>query len=597
MTDTPAEFVPRVGLRGWLAAHPRLTLYAVALVARLALGLLFRQPGYTDAYYYSDLAAALHDGRGFTDDFIWNYLTPSTHAIGNPGGTYWFPLTAIIMWLGQSVLGATFFASQLPNMLISAALAPLAYGLTRNIADYAAPYSDDPIVRAKAASRIAGLAGLLAAFPTIYAPYFSLPDNFAPYAIFGYGALRLGGLSFVAKALRPRVLYAAGAGLCAGLAFLTRADGLLLLPVFAVVGIFSTAEEQRRREAKVGESSRVLSPLVPPFATFVVTIFSFALVATPWLVRNVALSGQLSPGGAAKTIFLRRYDDLFSATKTLDLAYLLNQRDPTADWGIGALVLSKIVALWQNGLLVGRPTLFLMLPLLLIGLLARPKGGGARLWRRQEWLGFVVYGGLMWVGLSLVFTFPSARGSIFHSGTALLVPIYVACALGLDHTAGWVSRKARNPARAATIRAKRYGQIAIGTAVVVSVVWSVILARGWDGQYTALRQAGDWVAANAAPETRTFTDREGRRVPLVMMADPPAYDYANHAPSIAISSDPLAVNRTLAQKYGAAYIIVQFNFYTPSLAPFLDDTPPPGFTLVHSFGEDTATVRIYRITG
>jgi hypothetical protein len=48
-----------------------IALYAVALVVRALLILLYADPAYPDAYYYVDVARALHAGQGFNLDVIW----------------------------------------------------------------------------------------------------------------------------------------------------------------------------------------------------------------------------------------------------------------------------------------------------------------------------------------------------------------------------------------------------------------------------------------------------------------------------------------------------------------------------------------------
>ncbi len=60
------------GLSKWFgpAHRPYWLLLRLALLVRLATALLFHQPGYTDAYYYSNVAESLWRGQGFREDYI-----------------------------------------------------------------------------------------------------------------------------------------------------------------------------------------------------------------------------------------------------------------------------------------------------------------------------------------------------------------------------------------------------------------------------------------------------------------------------------------------------------------------------------------------
>ena len=48
-----------------------------------------------DADYYYANAVNIASGKGFTENFIWNYLE-NPKGITHPSFTYWMPLTSII---------------------------------------------------------------------------------------------------------------------------------------------------------------------------------------------------------------------------------------------------------------------------------------------------------------------------------------------------------------------------------------------------------------------------------------------------------------------------------------------------------------------
>jgi hypothetical protein len=99
---------------------------------------------------------------------------------------------------------------------------------------------------------------------------------------------------------------AALAGLLAGLAYLTRVDGLILLAVPGLVGFW-----QRPRLQAVW-------PLALKAGLLMLALFGLAV--SPWVARNLAVTGQLFPGGGLKVLFWREYNDFFSFSKPLDLA-------------------------------------------------------------------------------------------------------------------------------------------------------------------------------------------------------------------------------------------------------------------------------------
>jgi 4-amino-4-deoxy-L-arabinose transferase-like glycosyltransferase len=555
------------------AYRPYLALFAGGLLFRLLLGLLFGQPGYADAYYYSNVAEALWQGHGFREDYIWNYLArplPDS-LLHNPSSTYWMPLTSVLIYLAYLVGGGpSFFASQIPNILISAALAPLAFYLCTDIFG-----RDD-----ERGQRYGWVSGLLIIFCGPYAPRFALPDNFAPYALFSSAFLIC---SYKALRLPPKqepasLRWMALAGLCAGLAYLTRVDGLILLAATFLTWLIY--RYLLRQPTALGLGGLGLMVLV------------FGLTLAPWLAHNLAATGQIFPGGGLKVLFWREYNDFFSYTKPLDLPYYLNQTDPSSNWGIGPLLLSKLDALYQNIQVIGLGALF-MLPLFVVGLFTRLPHSelpvveqssalstqhSALLWRRAEFLPFVIYALLLYLAMSLAFTFPSTRGSVFHSSGGLLPFIYVICLVGLDQAIRWLSKISRPKAERA--RRRSYSMIIVGAYALISIGFALILRNGWDNDYNELKTVGNWMTTNAPSDA------------VIMVPDAPAYWYVNHRTALAITSDPLPVNLELARRYGVRYFLYQPNHAGVAyLEELYKQRGAPGYTLVATLGD----LQIYQL--
>src|SRR5215510_4572861 len=132
-----------------------LGLFGLAGLVRLLAAWPQQQPNYMDAAYSYVNALNLISGRGFVEDFVWNYL-------GQPGlppqpsHLYWMPLTSILAWLGMVVGGVSYRAAQIPFVILSTLLAPLTYWITYTLTG----------------QRWFGwLAGLLAVFSGFYFPY------------------------------------------------------------------------------------------------------------------------------------------------------------------------------------------------------------------------------------------------------------------------------------------------------------------------------------------------------------------------------------------------------------------------------------------
>ncbi|MEI6047074.1 MAG: hypothetical protein WCS37_22255, partial [Chloroflexota bacterium] len=314
---------------------------------------------------------------------------------------------------------------------------------------------------------------------------------------------------------------------------------------------------------------------------------TFGLTLLPWLSRNLTDTGQLFPGGGLKTLFLREYDDFFSYTKPLDLPYYLNQTDLSPTWGIGPLLGSKLDALFQNLLLVGRGTLFFMAPLFLLGFFSRNFQSDTSasnikplfLGLQAEFLPFTIYLVTLYLAMSLVFTFPSTRGSVFHSSGGLLPFLYLVILAGLDRFIAWLGTISRP--KAGLARRRTYSLMILAAALIMSVSFTFGLANGWNRDYSELKLVGAWLSENGVADA------------LVMAPDVPAYYYVNHRPAIVITNEPLPVNLELARRYGARYFILQPNHAPASLAELFAKKTAPGFRLVAELGE----VQLYRLEG
>lgn len=101
-------------------------LFGVSLIFRLATAAWASQPWYPDAAYYFDVAKNLATGHGFTEDFIFIYLTP-TKSVVHPSNFYWMPLTSIIIAPFLALFGTSWRIAEIPITLLSTFLPLFTY--------------------------------------------------------------------------------------------------------------------------------------------------------------------------------------------------------------------------------------------------------------------------------------------------------------------------------------------------------------------------------------------------------------------------------------------------------------------------------------
>jgi hypothetical protein len=475
-------------------------LLVLALLVRLLTAWLVAQPGYTDAYYYAVGAQQLHAGQGFAEPFIWNYLDTPERVL-HPGYSYWMPLASIVGWLGLAALGDSFRAMQAPFILLSALLPLVAYVIAWDLTGK---------------RRHALLAGLLAIVPGFYSHVLILPESFAPFALAGSLCLWAAG-----RGLRSQhPLWFGLAGLAAGFCHLARADGLLLMVV-----AFLAAAFQPLLRSGLGE------PRPPRAASAVVMATGYLLVMGPWFVRNWRVLGTPLPGAGISTLFLTTYDDMFAYSQTPTLESYLA-------WGWGEILGSKIDALWLNLQRLWAENLLIFLaPFTAVGLW----------WLRRDRLlwPFFVYLPLLFLTMTVAFTFPGVRGGMFHSGGALLPSFFAVTGPGLEVILRWIARRRKSwhvrsawPVFAAGL---------VGLALLFTLLTlgrGGLLSGDWNQRDAEYGVIGEWLADAGATET------------TVMVGNAPGFAWHTGRPAIAIPNEPLDTILEVADRYGAAYLVL-----------------------------------------
>ncbi len=498
------------GMKGRIVWRDMTLVLILAFAIRLALVLPQAQPGYMDAYYYTVGAQQLAAGRGFTEPFIWNYLD-DPQGIPRPSHQYWMPLPSILAALSMRVFGANFRAAQVPFVLLSALLAVIAYAIAWQTA---------------ANRRHAWAAALFAIFSGFFVPVWPMPETFAPFAVFGAIGLWAAG-----KGERWGLI----AGACAGLAHLTRADGVLLLLSILFVTALNRGTMILRARSGLW------------------MVLGYAVVMSPWLMHNWAATGRLLSMAGAKTLFLTTYDDLYSFGKALDLPTYLA-------WGAGNILRSKLEGLWANLLtLVAVDGLVFLAPLAVVGL-----------WQRRRDAVFraaMVYGAALYLVMSLAFTFPGVRGGMFHSSAALLPFAFAAAMLGLDVAVDWVA--ARRATWNATIARRVFTWGLVTFAIAFSSVIYLSRVRGWNQSDAVYGAIGARLA--------------GQPSLVVMVNDPPGYFYHTGQPAIAIPNGDVDMLLAAARRYGAGWVALDANYPAALAGLYGRPQSDPRLVLVETF--------------
>src|SRR5260370_7203833 len=101
-------------------------LLGISLIFRIATAVWASQPWYPDAAFYFDVDKNLATGHGFTEDFIFTYITPVTSVV-HPSNLYWMPLTSIIIAPFLALFGTSWHIAQIPIILLSVPLPLFTY--------------------------------------------------------------------------------------------------------------------------------------------------------------------------------------------------------------------------------------------------------------------------------------------------------------------------------------------------------------------------------------------------------------------------------------------------------------------------------------
>jgi hypothetical protein len=479
-----------------------LGLVVVALVAALQTS-----PGYMDADYYYAGGLQLVTGHGFTEPYLWNYLD-NPAGLPHPSYAYWMPLASLLAAAGASIFGPGSWSAARTGFLLIVAMIP---PLTAAVACSFTSRRD-----------LALTSGLLAVFPAFYLVFLPTTDTFGLYILFG-------GLFFLVLGRKVSSLNPFLLGLLAGLMHLARADGLLwlLVALFSVVYIYPKPSQRRGLYL---------------FSSLLLTLTGYLLVMGPWFLRNYAIFGTPLASGGSKMLWLTSYDQLFSYPASQ--ITFSNWRDS----GLGAILRVRSWALGLNmaNALAVQGEIFL-LPLAGVGFWHFRKDRRVQV-AALAWLSTLA-------AMTIAFPFAGARGGFFHSGAAVQTIWWVLAPAGLERVIAWGSRKRRwDAAQAGTLF--RSALVVLAVLMTAVIVYGRVIGGG-GGQAWGQEK-------NAYSQIRTFLVSYGMSgEDIVMVANPPGFYLASGNPAIALPDGNVNTLLTVAQRYGAKYVILE-EISTPS---------------------------------
>lgn len=492
-----------------MKAPTYLGLFLLGLIIFL-IGAQFQTvPGYMDAEYYYAGGVRLVEGKGFTEEILWNYLD-DPQGIPHPSHNYWMPLISILSAFGMWVFGQSQFSTARGFFILVAAALPvvtaaLSYSLTGK-------------------RGMAIVAGILATFPGFYLPYLTTTDAFSVYMLFGGLFLLLMRNSWDGVSLSYPPVASFLLGLLAGLMHLTRVDGVLWF-FLALLVIWLQAR-------KIIQPGRL-------FILFGLCVFGYLLVMGPWMARNYMTLGVLTAPGGVRTLWLTSYDELF-----IYPADLLTFGRWWA-YGLRHILSDRIWAAGQNfQTVLAVQGEIILLPLILVGI-----------WHTRDdrriqvsifaWLLTLIF-------MTMVFPYAGARGGFFHSGAALQPVWWSVTPLGLVVAVRWLAGL-----RGWNLRqAERFFQVGlIGVVLMVSgliyyqrVIGSGLTHANWeanDARYIKLENVLSEFGAD---------DQS-----IVMVNDSPGYYVASGRPAISIPYGDLGTVLAVAERYGAQYLLLEID--------------------------------------
>ncbi len=537
----------------------------LALVLALGVASTQSTPSYMDADYYYATGIQLAEGKGFTEPFLWNYLEDAD-GLPHPSHAYWMPLASILSAFGMRLTREFGFASaQMPFILLSALVplitAYLAFFLTQK-------------------RSLAFTSAFLAIFRGYYTPNLLTTDSFSLYMI-------LGGSFLLALKIERLWLKAIILGALSALLHLTRADGaiwLIITTISLIMFHFSRFTQYATRK----------NFLLSTFYSLLLLLSSYALLITPWFLRNYRVFGTILSPNADQVLWLTSYNQIFAyPAGNLSLETWLAS-------GWGEIIKARLWALKLNlGTVLGVQSSVILLPFIIVGAwqyLKDPKGfkhttieteslfAKSSYKKRAQIKPFgskfqiVFIGVLAWfttlIVMTLVFPFAGARGGFFHSGAALQPLWWALAPIGLARVIVWmVENKGWKPE---SLKMFSVMLVLVMVLLTGAIMWGRVLSP------TARTQAQNTgVSLYTSIEKDVLEIENPSKNAAVITSNPPGYYLASERYALALPDGGIETVLAIAKRYDAEFLVLEEGSVPDDLMPVFDaPTEWEGLTLL-----------------
>ena len=505
--------------------YPAILIVIVAGIAmRLYFAVQMQAPGHGDLSYYFALAKNLAAGRGFVIDYVWHFLV-LPDGLTHYSNDFWMPLTSIIISIFLIAFGESMPSALLPSIIFGLGLAFITFFIGME-------YTKSRII------------SLWSAIICLFAPslfkYSLLTDSSIYYAVFVAA-----GLLMIVKAKSQPKFYIAAA-IFAGLAHLTRQDGLFLMLVLLLAIVVSA-----------GNTKSKLRLVIFGLAAYLLTL-------SPLLIINFIVTGKLFLSRTYQIAFVTTHDDIYSYAKDLSLSSYLS-------WGMRNILASKIAALWNNIIAILQS---FSRELVVIPILAFIRIISLKIWR-WRWNDYyppLIFLALLFVFYTLIATFPAMGGAFFRSAMAF-VPFGIVLAVEM------LKKIIRKPAA--------FGLL-MTLIVVAAIAGSVRLSKATVVDVNQQEQELKSIAATI--ETKNI---DGAEI-VIMTRNPWETNVVTGFKAVQIPNNDIDAIYEIARKYGANYLIL------PAPRPALEgiysgEIRDPRFEFVANV--EKTDYKIFRISG
>ncbi len=464
----------------------------LALMPRLVLWALSDHPGLWDPTEYYNLAVNLHQGGGFTLDYIWSFAN-DPQAVTHPLD-HWLPLSGIVAAGSFVLFGVSVQAALLPFVLLGVLQSVLVYGFARRVG-------------------VSRDAAVLAALATAWTPWLFLSslhtDTTTLFGVLGFGALAAVVLGVTEDG---RWLWLAG--LLTGLAMLTRNDA----PMLVAAGMLGGAWIAWRTGARVVRPVHVAGAVVVLVA-----------VLLPWIARNQSELGTPWPGSTAKTMFVTEHEDFYAYSKEISLQRYLEQGVPA--------ILGKIAFELAASVKLMFTLVELIFPVAIIG------GLLDGLLRRRDGLSPIDLLPHVPALLFILLTFGAygvlmpylSQGGSFKKAYLAMVPFLLI--IGAQAVERYVRPRA--------------AYITVSTITLALLLANAVELTRADYKLNANQKAMYEDVAAVLDELQANTGREV----IVMTRDPWSVNYVTGYRAVMVPNEPLDVILDVADRYGVTHIL------------------------------------------